>query len=190
MKEAVKTARSDWLRRMMDKSQARRSSKGGDGISLSDSLGSFGMALWYAGVIGQLLWNIMALLITTNYKPIETLGLRTSSNLAILFSYVPAFISLSTSGVWAKGSFSCSILSLWWNPKFRQMNNGFMNHIKGFGDWYKYQVIMLVSRGLFYYLMDREVLANPLSAATAAAHSFMFGFTIFVGDLLSFNKKC
>ncbi|TAQ85072.1 hypothetical protein B7494_g6591 [Chlorociboria aeruginascens] len=179
MKEAGKTAKADYLRRLLDKSRARRAATG---FTLIGTLESTGKYLWYIGLIGQLLWNIMALAAAITLTSPEIFNDYLLQNCSIIFSRFQNFTSLiTTPGTWGRWSLICSIVSVWWNPKFKQMNNGFMNHIVGFGDWYKYQIILLVTRGLFYNIVGTGVLASPFSAATRAAHIFMFMFTMIVG---------
>ena len=60
------------------------------------------------------------------------------------------------------------------------MNKGFMNHIKGFSDWYKYQALLLMVRGLLYFLMGTGILADPFAEATTTAHAFALGFLTYL----------
>lgn len=182
MKIAVKTARSDWLRRMMDKSQARRSGAKA-GISLLDCILAIGKALWFAGALGQLLWNMMALMSATFAANLGAMDTSAATpNLALLVPHIPAFVSSMTTTTWAEWILFCSVSSAWWNPKFKEMNNGFSNHIIGFGEWYKYQVVILVSRILFYYTVGIGVLKSSSSSATAATHLVMLVFSYIVSS--------
>jgi hypothetical protein len=184
MKQAGKTAKTDYLRRLMDKSRARRSANRSNAITFSGSLESIGKCLWYIGLLGQLLWHVTALAAATahNYPAMLDYPLPTflSTLLSTLSEITAPIPTSSTLGRW---SLICSAASFWWNPKFRYLNKGFMNHIKGFGDWYKYQVLLLVVRGLFYFSMGTGILADRYAAPTGTAHVFIFGFITYVSAI-------
>ncbi|KAI9734745.1 MAG: hypothetical protein M1818_006732 [Claussenomyces sp. TS43310] len=94
---------------------------------------------------------------------------------------------LAWSGTFVEGSYMLArwtliltILSCWWNPKFRNMIRGFDRHIHGFLNWYYYQLILLVTRVLFRSIVGTGVLAQDDAPATMAAHCFMLFFTVFI----------
>lgn len=76
-----------------------------------------------------------------------------------------------------------TVLSCWWNPKFRNMIRGFDRHIHGFRNWYSYQLILLVARILFWSVLGVGTFSQDDAPATVGAHCFMLAFTIFVSDL-------
>jgi hypothetical protein len=172
MREAGKTAKTDYLRRLMERTRERRS-KNVNKITLSGTLESLGKCVWYVGLAGQLLWNIMALAAAVLH--LSTVAPDSLDPIPALM-FLEAIISVSTSVTWARSSLFCSIATMWWNPMFKQMNNGFMNHIKGFGDWYKFQMLMIVSRSIFYYISGTGILADPYTTENAGAHLFSLGF--------------
>ena len=53
MKRAGRTAKTDYLRRLMDKSRARRSANRGNAITFSASLESISKFMWYMGLLGN-----------------------------------------------------------------------------------------------------------------------------------------
>ena len=136
-----------------------------------------GKFLWYMGLIGQLLWNIFTVAGITEHHvttldssllPFVATSLSTVSEIS---SYVPAGTNLAFWGL------ACSLFSLWWNPKFQNLNKGFMNHVTGYGKWYANQATLFAIRCLSYFVMAREGWADEI---TAAAHGFIFVFTTFV----------
>lgn len=178
MKEAGMTAKADHLRRLMDKTRAKRAQRPKT-FSVSSGLELGGKSLWYLGLLGQLLWSIMALVafvLHTYSESDESLSGQT-------YPWLDYLTTLSTSQNWIQSSLYCSIFSLWWNPMFKQMNKGFMNHINGFGEWYKIQVLMIISRSLFYYISGTGVLSDPFSQPTIGAHIVMFIYILFVSLL-------
>lgn len=184
MREANKTARTDYLRRLMEKSRARWAAAPSSVISLE----SVGQLLWYLGLFGQLLWHIMSLSATIqHYYPSfwEQFILR---SVQTFFLNLSDSVPLSMSGV-AKSSLFCSIISSWWNPKFKQVKVGFMNHVTGFGDWYKYQALIIAIRSLCYLVMGTGVLADPYATSTTTAHIFIFGFVTYLAIAAHYSLK-
>jgi hypothetical protein len=175
MRAAGKTAKTDYLRRLLQQSRARRATARSTKITFSGSLEFVGKFLWYFGLAAQLLWHFTALIVTAQHR-----------YTMIFDNYMPPtllmMVRLATesSDVLLSWSFQCTLSSIWWNPKFKHFNNGFMNHIRGFGEWYKYQAILLLVRGLYYYMIRTTALRDPLSPATLGAHLFGFGFVTHV----------
>lgn len=176
MREAGKTAKTDYLRRLMQKSRARRSTSSEHGISME----SVGHLLWYLGLLGQLLWHFIA--ISANVQRLLPSALQhylpqTRETFLSRFTGLSAHFSIP--GL-VRLSLLCSFASVWWNPKFKQMKTGFMNHIKGFREWYQYQVLLLVIRSLCYFLMGTGVMADPYATSTITAHAFISGFILYL----------
>lgn len=173
MREAGRTAKADHLRRLMDRSRARKSAAV-TRLSFSGFFNSAGKWLWYAGLLGQIFWNVMAVVAVAQHDHTEVLESFLPPSLV---SFLDDSIQISTSRAWARFSLFCTVSSIWWNPMFKEMNSGFMNHIKGFGDWYKLQFLLVVIRSLFYYIMGTGVFADTFSSASTGAHIF---FPLFV----------
>jgi hypothetical protein len=182
MREAGKTAKTDYLRRLLKQSRARRVAARSGRITPSGILELTGKCLWYFGLVSQLLWHISGLIVAVQHNYRTIFGALVPPNvLTILPRLSEASIALSTWG------FRSSLASLWWNPKFKHLNNGFMNHIRGFGEWYKYQATLLLIRAIYYYMMRTSVLSDPIAPATLGAHLFGLGFVTYV-SLLSYAK--
>jgi hypothetical protein len=175
MREAGKTAKTDYLRRLLQQSRTRRAAARSGGVTFSRLLELAGKFLWYFGLASQLLWHITGLLVAAQYD-YETIfeSLAPPTAFTVISWLSDNSTDLSTWG------FRSSLASLWWNPKFKQLNNGFMNHIKGFGEWYKYQATLLLVRTIYYYMMRTSILADPLAPATLGAHIFGLGFVTYV----------
>jgi hypothetical protein len=181
MREAGRTAKADHLRRLMDRSRARKS-VAFNKPSLSNSIDFAGRCLWYMGLVGQLVWNIMALVAVAQH---ENFGASRSYLQPSLIALLEHTIRISTSRTWACFSLLCTVSSCWWNPMFKQMNSGFMNHIKGFRDWYKLQFLLVVIRSLFYYIMGTGVFEDLFSAVSTGAHIVFLCFVTLVCRLQS-----
>jgi hypothetical protein len=178
MREAGRTARTDYLRRLLEQSRARRAAARSGGITSSAVVNLIGKCLWYFGLALQLLWHISGLIVAAqhNYQTIFDALVPPT-----VLTVIPLLSENST--VLSSWGFRSSLASLWWNPKFKQLNNGFMNHIKGFGEWYKYQATLLLVRAIYYYMMKTGILADPLAPATLGAHLFGLGFVTYVSIL-------
>lgn len=175
IKETATIAKSDHLRRMMGRSRERRGQKKTP-ISVAGVLATAGKTLWYMGLYGQLSWSVSTLLAVALHS-------RTNLTDTVLKSaggWAAVVISLATSKVWIRYSLVCSILSFWWNPMFYNMKTGFVNHIVGFGEWYKLQVLMIISRSIFHSITGTGVLADPYSQASIGAHVVMIFYIVFV----------
>jgi hypothetical protein len=176
MREAGRTAKADHLRRLMDRSRAKKSAAVNK-LSFSSSVDFVGRCLWYMGLLGQIVWNVMALVAISQHN--NPGAFENFLQLSPIALFEPA-IHMSTSRTWAVSSLFCTVASFWWNPMFKQMNSGFMNHIKGFRDWYKLQFLLVVIRSLFYYIMGTGVFADPFSAVSTGAHIFSPCFVMLV----------
>lgn len=171
------TAKADHLRRLMDKTRAKRSQRT-KSFSASSGFEFGGKILWYLGILGQLLWSVMTLVAFALNKHSES----DESLSGQAYPWLEYLITLCTSQSWTRNSLYCSIFSLWWNPMFKQMNKGFMNHINGFGEWYRIQVLMIISRCIFYYISGTGVLSDPFSPPTIGAHIVMLIYISFVSS--------
>jgi hypothetical protein len=171
MRDAGRTAKADHLRRAMDKSRARRLHKQRQ-LSFSGIVNIIGKCLWYTGLLGQLFWSMMALavsIINRSWPQILTNDLN-ARILNILHPTHPmAWVSLF-----------CSFASIWWNPRFKQMNKGFMSHISGFGNWYKLQTLSIAVRWIFHNTIGTGIFTDPFSSATLGANGFLGISTIMV----------
>lgn len=153
------------------------------GITFAGARDFMGSSLWYIGLLCQLLWHLVALVALADHH-IKT-ALDSSypsfipdslSALSEASSYLPKGSSLGRWGL------RCCVASLWWSPRFNNLNVGFTTHITGYKYWYKHQLIFLVVRGLFYYVMANEVFENSFHSAIGAAHLFTLVFVTFVSQ--------
>jgi hypothetical protein len=175
MRQAGRTAKADHLRRLMDRSRARKSSKAKK-LSVSGSIDLIGRCLWCIGLIGQVCCNAVAILLATSGQG--------SSWVSMASLFDRSKTSLEIMDTTTLASIVCSAMAFWWNPMFKQMNNGFMNHINGFRNWYKLQFLSIIVRVLFYRTMGTGVFSNPHSPANVGAHIFMAIFISMVRNFL------
>jgi hypothetical protein len=208
LKQSSYTAKTDHLRRLLDKTR-QNVAPGKSKKTWLDVFDILGQISWILGIFGQLLWDFVG---TSGHLIRRFLDISTSdifsseplidpdSDIALspLASWMQAVLnildydgnSIRPSGYCgitisnlAKWSLLLSIISIWWNPKFKEGYRGYHRHIKGFQDWYKYQVLLLIARVVFWSLIKYELLDRVDPSATIGVHIFMLGFTVSVYTL-------
>lgn len=177
MRAAAKTAKSDFLGKLMEKTRRRRAAV--KPYTTFDLILFLGKLLYYVGIAGQLSWNISVLLLNLE---VNQVGSPYSSYLTAFMTYVRPLVNLATSEVWARNSLRCSLAAMWWNPRFKELNNGFMKHVTGFAEWYKVQLTHIAIRLLFYYITGTSVLSDLYSEPSLAAHTVSLLLISIVSD--------
>ena len=183
MKAAKKTAQADWLGRLLQKSKNKKYNARVRSVSFFDVL----KLLWFAGVIGQLVWNATTLIAASLHNAEANIDLYIPQILLILFGPLTSPV-MSKTLAWR--SLQLSFLSFAWNPKIKEAVAGgarLHTHIKGYRHWYKLQLVMIVTRSLTYYFMGKGILADPFGPAATGAHLVSFVFNALVGRLLPFK---
>ncbi|KAK0107163.1 hypothetical protein ONS95_003869 [Cadophora gregata] len=167
MRQAGKTAKTDHLRRMMEKSREARSAP-------AKSASWFGIVLfltrllWYISLGGQLLWDTAHLV---EWGLIEDkLDAQLSSSVAPILPLVMAFVNICSTKSWARNSLICGFASAWWNPEFDPVTKNFRKRLKGFDIWYTRQTIAIVLRSLLYYIIVKNKLGGQSAPPTILAH--------------------
>ncbi|EKD13821.1 hypothetical protein MBM_08022 [Drepanopeziza brunnea f. sp. 'multigermtubi' MB_m1] len=176
MRRAGKTAKTDHLRRLMEKSRARRAAPP-EGITNTRIVIFIGRLLWYFGILGQLIWNITAMVSAAHYEKITGFLTTTPGSFPV---WIKALLGFINSDTWAWRSLQCTYASIWWCPRAKELERGFTKHITGFRQWYKIQLSLVISRSIFYYIMGSGVFADPFSRATLGAHAAMFVMTTMI----------
>ncbi|TQV94309.1 hypothetical protein V2A60_002656 [Cordyceps javanica] len=116
IRQAGYTAKTDHLRRMMDKSRGRKATQRTGILELASSLGGW---LWRGGLAAQLLWHLLHIL-----QALERLddGMYDPDNAnmyaALLAAAKTASVWLPDGDVLIRMSIAAAILSSWWNPHF------------------------------------------------------------------------
>ncbi|KAI0455079.1 hypothetical protein F5B21DRAFT_213059 [Xylaria acuta] len=143
LNQASYTAKTDHLRRMMDRTRSQRT--GGKRRGPLDVIDFLGKISWYAGFALQAVWHVTVvfLLSTESYASTRdghwvpvALGAFHRMN-ALMLPYSGRFMQ------WAINLGMCSFP---WNPRFKQSVRGFTAHILGFRQWYTYQLLVLFVR--------------------------------------------
>ncbi|PHH79746.1 hypothetical protein CDD83_3830 [Cordyceps sp. RAO-2017] len=171
IRQAGYTAKTDYLRRMMDRSRGRKHVRARTALDQVDSLGS---ALWRGGFVLQLLWHLSLISRLLQQSagglrdPDDAGALATATAwLARLASPLPAPETL------IRWSIATAMASIWWNPHFVQLNRGFTRHLLGFTQWYSFQGLIV-----FFRLVSRATLGaqgghGQSTHAQLSAHAAM-----------------
>lgn len=184
IKEAGKTAKADYLRRLMDKTRENRSSTIREPIFTMDKIGRF---LWNFGSAGQLIWNIATLSIISLHNFFQKLEISYS-----IFMPEPTRLMNAAiiSRTWAFGVLMSSLISIWWCPKYKQSNKSFSKIIAQFKVWYYFQLFLISLRVAFYYVMCNSfLLSNFTSSITLWAHLLMVALNIIVSPYVQIRFK-
>ncbi|PHH53412.1 Integral inner nuclear membrane protein ima1 [Ceratocystis fimbriata CBS 114723] len=152
LRQARYTAKTDYLRRMMEQSRANRHAR--KGLTSLDVLHRSGKALWWAGVVAQLLWH-MSMLDRLAVPLLDMLSrpqwfIRSIRLASTAVRLLPPAHDILNFGLVA------SLMALWWNPRFPQVFRGFSKPVLGLGSWYGLQAGGLVARFVFPRLDDME----------------------------------
>ncbi|KAI0193762.1 Ima1 N-terminal domain-containing protein [Xylaria flabelliformis] len=177
LNQASYTAKTDHLRRMMDRTRSQWA--GGKRRGPLDVIDFLGKMSWYTGFAFQAVWHvaIVLLLSTEPYASTQdghwilvTLG-RFHRMSALMLPYSDWFMR------WAINLGMCSFP---WNPRFRQSIRGFTAHILGFRQWYTYQLLVLFVRFVALSIAQYSK-AQQLPATTQLTAQFLiFLFMIYV----------
>ncbi|KAJ3566080.1 hypothetical protein NPX13_g7266 [Xylaria arbuscula] len=142
--QASYMAKTDHLRRMMDRTRSQRTTAKSHGpLDLVDLLGK---SSWHAGFVLQAVWHLMmiALYLTEPFAstPPDGHGLA----VALKKFHQMNLLILPHSDQLMRWAISLGMCSFPWNPRFKQSIRGFTTHILGFKQWYSYQLLAFFVR--------------------------------------------
>ncbi|KAG9238402.1 Ima1 N-terminal domain-containing protein [Amylocarpus encephaloides] len=180
MKAAMKVAQSDFLGRKLSKSREQRKLNANAPLIKYPNYGTTGQWAWYGGLFGTLLWNVCCLLggFQDRLPPIP--AILDHPNMQPTMDFALPLLSKVTSNTFAWSMLLCTIFAVLWNPYFEPTSRGFRFHIKGTSNWYKFQLIIIFTRGFLCYIMGTNVLSNSNAEATLAAHAMSCLFNVYL----------
>ncbi|KAK7740002.1 hypothetical protein SLS62_011173 [Diatrype stigma] len=138
LREASYTARTDHLRRMMDRTRTQRKEVKSKG--LLDMIDWTGRWIWHIGYILQFWWHVAILLSIFSEYYSSADGSSWVSLLLRIASRARVH-KLPHGDRVIRWALNMSMFSLPWNPRFKQTIRGFTTHIIGFKEWYMYQIL-------------------------------------------------
>lgn len=180
-------AKSDHLRRMMDRSKAGRTARQARNRNWRSLLVFAGAIGYWGSVAGQLAWDVMGALDAAGGVPEDSDNLLPPSLVScvqqiLLERKLPSYCSVDLAP-YAGLSLIAGILSLWWNPKLRFKVEGRGGRFAGLGEYYQVQLIVMVVRCVFWAVLKDPSSSGLQPTLPPALHIFMFFFTILVSHL-------
>ncbi|GKZ20651.1 hypothetical protein AbraIFM66951_005379 [Aspergillus brasiliensis] len=184
IRQAGYEAKSDHLRRMMDRSKAGRAARQARRWNWRNLLVLAGALGYWISVAGQLSWNVWSALTVEELDPLQdpdapSISPSIVSCAPLLFETrrVPNHCAIDLAP-YAGLALIAGILSIWWNPKLRFKVEGRGGRFVKLGEYYQVQLIVLVVRCAFW-----GVLRDPSSSGLPpdlppTLHLFMVFFTI------------
>ena len=176
VEQARYTAKTDHLRRMMERSRVNRGTQGrGTWVG---GLEWAGRRAWWAGLGGQLVWHWECLFRVAeevaqegNGEGVFSVVVRVLGMMGEYFPGPETVIAWST---------AASILSAWWNPFFLQYQRGFSRPLLGLSNWYAMQAFIVVARVMSSHLLSRQQELQLDVGALVTAHLASAAITILV----------
>ncbi|KAL2828711.1 Ima1 N-terminal domain-containing protein [Aspergillus cavernicola] len=175
-------AKSDHLRRVMDKSKAGKAARRARRWNWRSLLVLVGALCYWTSILGQLAWDLASALIVEvplqNPEDLPPSPFVTSCfQQTFQTRRIPSYCLVDLVP-YAGLALVAGILSLWWNPKLRLKVEGRGGRFLGLGEYYKVQLIVMVVRCAFWAVF-RDPSSSGLDATLLPAlHSFMILFTL------------
>ncbi|KKK14529.1 hypothetical protein P175DRAFT_0517573 [Aspergillus ochraceoroseus IBT 24754] len=182
IRQAGYEAKSDHLRRMMDRSKAGRVARQARQWNWRSLLVFTGALGYWASVAGQLSWDLTSALsvqepLRDPDDPQVLDSVAACLQQTILTHRIPAYCALDLAP-YAGLSLVVGILSLWYNPKLRLRVEGRGGRFLGLSEYYKAQLIVLVVRCAFWGVLRDSSSSGLDPNLPPALHIFMAVFTI------------
>lgn len=179
IQEAAYTAKSDHLRRMMERSRARKVASWWGWRSLVVTLGEL---LFWISILGQLIWDIISVLEDSHQS--SPLGTTSMS-----LQPMPCTTQVFTKGKTESGcsvtfvpiastALLCGFLSSWWNPKWQHRLQGREGRLMGLRKYYQINVAVLIARSGFLAWTLQSITDTPTASAEKVAHTLTMILTL------------
>ncbi|PYH99175.1 hypothetical protein BO71DRAFT_343219 [Aspergillus ellipticus CBS 707.79] len=184
IRQAGYEAKSDHLRRMMDRSKAGRAARHARQWNWRSLLVWAGAMGYWVSVTGQLSWNVWSALAVEEPDLLQDpdASLMSPSIVTCVRQTVETRrIPRDCSGdlaPYAGLALIAGILSLWWNPKLRLKVEGRGGRFVGLSEYYQVQLIVMVVRCAFWGVLKDPSSSGLDPALPPTLHLFMIFFTV------------
>ncbi|CRG85344.1 Integral inner nuclear membrane protein ima1 [Talaromyces islandicus] len=168
IRETKYEAKSDHLRRIMERSKASRAIKSARNQNWRHILDVLGFLVYWASVLGQVLSDMMGAVEAGDI----ILRLFPSPSLVPLISRASRILSWIgySSQDTATVALIAGVFSIWWNPRLHYKVEGMHGRILGLSQYYECQLIVMAARfGVWALLQDPSRLTPSLPPALHAA---------------------
>lgn len=195
IRQAGYEAKADHLRRMMDDSRASKATRQMRNRSWQSLLVYIGSFFYWFSICGQIAWDIMeSLSIPSTMHDLDQSWETEVSWLSCVVQTVsvqriPGDCA-SDLAPFAGLALIAGCMSIWWNPQLRRKVERRGGRFAGLGEYYQIQLIVLVSRCVFWALLKDPSASGLESNLPPALHFFMMIFTALVGALGCFRFEC
>lgn len=191
-------AKSDHLRRVIDRSKAGRAARHSRTWNWRSLLVFAGAVGYWTSIAGQLYWDVWSALAT---EELGYPGTLSGSPTALAWvqriaqnRFAPGSRAVDVAP-YARLSLVAGILTLWYNPKLRLKVEGRGGRFVGLGEYYKVQLIVMVVRCAFWAMLKDPASSGLEPALPPALHLFMILFTVLVclvihGPILQLLNVC
>lgn len=173
LEQAGYTAKTDHLRRMLEKSRGRRVPKRMTYLDVANTIGRW---LWWGGFIIQIAWHLVSASAVLDKR--EENGMydpddqgTTKQMIVAWLNWLRAFMPAAETLIgW---SIRVGFLSAWWNPYIVQLIRGFTRHLFGFAQWYCFQGLIIFFRHIFRSVLHMQGGQAQSTGAQLSAHFAM-----------------
>jgi hypothetical protein len=180
LEQSAYTAKTDLLRRMLDRSASARGSTTTQGwLEVFDAAGRW---LWISGHVLQLVWHVVVvhdlLLQYFIWAGVDD----NLSTFRLLRTCGPLLGRLPSADRLLGWSILATFLGVWWNPRFVQIFRGFTRHISGVSQWYIFQAMAVIFRFCLQKIdltTPNPLLLNTQTAGHAVAVALAFLVSLF-----------
>lgn len=191
IRQAGYEAKSDHLRRMMDRSKAGRVARQARNRNWRSLLVFAGAIGYWGSVAGQLAWDVLESFSAGGQVPQDSdeplsPSLVSCVQQTLQEQRLPNQCSVDLAPYAGLGLIA-GILSIWWNPKLRLKVEGRGGRFVGLGEYYKVQLIVMVVRCAFWAVLKDPSSSGLQPTMPPGLHLFMLFFTILVSNFFAVN---
>lgn len=186
IRESIYTAKTDFLGRMLERSKAAREARRARTMNWRSWVVLLGAWCYWASVAGQLGWDLMSVAARDQrlHDPESLVSLKFLTRCAVEAYRIKAMPSQCSVDLasYAGVALLVGILALWWNPLLRLVVEGRLGRLAGLGDYYKFQLTVMVARCAFWALLKDPSSSGLHHALPSTLHMFMIFFTVAVSS--------
>lgn len=175
IEQSAYTAKTDVLRRMIDRTENHRTKKEWSPLHLFDLIGSW---LRVVALTLQLLWHasvLYPLLVDYIASQEDLAWMQPTLRMGLAF-----FGLLPATDLLINWSLIATVCGSWWNPRFVQTVRGFTKHLAGFSNWYMYQVMVISIRLACMKLFSPARFQTSRISSQVGSHLLMMTFAVLI----------
>lgn len=185
LQKAGYTAKTDHLKRMMDRTRAQRQQVKKRGpLDIIDGVGEW---TWNIAFLLQFAWHASVLCAIFVRQ-----GRQGDAEHWAIFSLRETCKSIlevsPSSNHLIRWAINLSLAAFAWNPRFKQTIRGFTSHILGLRQWYTYQLVIVFIRGACLLISQHEDSRGIPAMTQLGAHLVISSLMVYVSDGHTYDK--